>query len=50
MVKFVKVNVDLCPELKERYQIYAVPTLKDFRDGKLFYNMNFRQQLIFEDC
>lgn len=37
MVKFVKVNVDLCPELKERFQIFAVPTLKYFRDGKLFY-------------
>ena len=36
MVKFVKANIDHCPELKERFQIYAVPTLKYFRDGKLF--------------
>ncbi len=38
MVKFVKVNVDNCPELKERFRIHAVPSLKYFRDGKLFYD------------
>lgn len=37
MLRFVKVNVDHCPELKERFHIVAVPTLKYFRDGKLFY-------------
>lgn len=37
MLRFVKVNVDHCPELKKRFQIYAVPTLKYFRDSKLFY-------------
>lgn len=37
MLRFIKVNVDHCPGLKERFQIYAVPTLKYFRDGKLFY-------------
>ena len=37
MVRFVKVNVDLCPELKDRFQIHAVPTMKYFRNGKLFY-------------
>ncbi len=37
MLRFVKVNVDQCPELQKRFQIYAVPTLKYFRDGKLFY-------------
>ena len=37
MLRFVKVNVDHCPELKERFNIVAVPTLKYFRDGKLFY-------------
>ncbi len=37
MLRFVKVNVDRCPELQKRFQVYAVPTLKYFRDGKLFY-------------
>ena len=37
MLRFVKVNVDHCPELKERFHIVAVPPLKYFRDGKLFY-------------
>lgn len=37
MLRFVKVNVDHCPELKERFNIVAVPTLKYFRGGKLFY-------------
>ena len=37
MLRFVKVNVDHCPELAERLHIVAVPTLKYFRDGKLFY-------------
>ena len=37
MLRFIKVNIDHCPKLKERFQIYAVPTLKYFRNGKLFY-------------
>lgn len=37
LIRFVKVNVDNCPELQERYHIRAVPTLKYFRNGKLFY-------------
>lgn len=37
MLRFVKVNVDHCPELRERFNIVAVPTLKYFRDGELFY-------------
>ena len=37
MLRFVKVNVDHCPDLKERFHIVAVPTLTYFRDGKLFY-------------
>ncbi len=37
LVRFVKVNVDNCPELRERYHIRAVPTLKYYRNGELFY-------------
>lgn len=37
LVRFIKVNVDQCPDLKERFHIRAVPTLKYFRSGTLFY-------------
>lgn len=37
ILRFVKVNVDRCPELKERFNIVGVPTLKYFRNGELFY-------------
>ncbi len=38
MIRFVKVNTDLCPQLQERFHIRAVPALKYFRDGQLFYD------------
>lgn len=37
LIRFLKVNVDLCPELGERFHIKAVPTLLFFRDGRLFF-------------
>lgn len=33
-IAFGKVNVDEVPELAQRYQISAIPTLMLFRDGK----------------
>ena len=33
-IAFGKVNVDEVPELAQRYQISAIPTLLLFRDGK----------------
>lgn len=37
MLRFIKVNIDTCPQLKERFHIVAVPTLKYFRNGTLYY-------------
>ena len=33
-IAFGKVNVDEAPEIAQRYQISAIPTLLLFRDGK----------------
>ena len=33
-IAFGKVNVDEAPELAQKYQISAIPTLRLFRDGK----------------
>ena len=33
-ISFGKVNVDEAPELAQRYQISAIPTLLLFRDGE----------------
>lgn len=38
MIQFVKVNIDTCPQLRERFHIVAVPTLKYFRNGTLYYD------------
>ena len=32
MIRFVKANIDHCPQLQERFQILTVPALKYFRD------------------
>lgn len=37
MLRFIKVNVDTCPQLRERFHIVAMPTLLYFRDGGLYY-------------
>lgn len=34
-VKVVKVDVDQCPEITNKYQIRAMPTLMIFKDGKV---------------
>lgn len=33
-VKIVKVNVNFCPELAERYRVMASPTILFYKDGK----------------
>ena len=32
-VTFIKVNVDKCPDVAERYGIMSIPTLISFKDG-----------------
>ncbi len=34
-VKVVKVDVDQCPEITQKYRIQAMPTLMVFKDGKV---------------
>ena len=34
-LKFLKVDIDLNPDVAERYQVSGVPTLLFFRDGRL---------------
>jgi thioredoxin 1 len=34
-IKFIKVNVDECPELSEKFEIMSIPTLMAFKDGKM---------------
>lgn len=37
MLRFIKVNTDEQPELAERFQVTAVPTLLYYRDGEVFF-------------
>lgn len=39
-VKFVKVNVDECPEVAAQAGIYSVPTLMFFKNGKVEKSMS----------
>ena len=43
MIRFIKVNVDHCPELGDRFHIRTVPTLLFFRDGRLFFEDSGRK-------
>jgi thioredoxin 1 len=38
-MKIVKVNVDQCPELAERYRVDAIPALKVFKNGQVAEEM-----------
>jgi thioredoxin-like negative regulator of GroEL len=35
LIKFVKIDLDKTPGLASRYQVQSVPTMLEFKDGRL---------------
>jgi thioredoxin 1 len=50
-VKFVKVNVDECPVISQRYKISSIPTIMLFKEGATVETLvGFRPRQAFEDA